>query len=103
MSWDKEYIAELKAETYSAPMIEDNKTQNYRIKILHKGEQLFYYDKVLDRAIIIEIQIRDGSIFEKSIETWDDNENILKNDKIIIIDRVKEYFIKYQKMEAVVR
>ena len=39
------YILELKNDNSKAPMIEDN-IEGYRIKILNRGEELFYFDKI---------------------------------------------------------
>ncbi|MDO6519019.1 hypothetical protein [Zobellia uliginosa] len=103
MGWDKEYILELKSDRSLAPMIEENISEKYRIKILHRGEQLFYHDKNQNRAIIIEIQVRNGSIFESSIKTWEDNTEITKQEKELILLRLKKYFKNFQQIEAAVR
>ena len=103
MNWDKSYISELKADGSSGPMIEINQIENYKIKILHRGEQLFYYDMLNDRALIVEIQIRNGSVFEKSIAKWDSGAKVDTDEKANIISRILNYFKVFQKMEAVVR
>ncbi|MGX1927887.1 hypothetical protein [Flagellimonas sp. 2504JD4-2] len=102
MAWDKNYIQELKLDDYTAPMIED--VEEYKIRILHRGEQLFYWDKKKNRAFISEIQIRNGSIYSNSIKKWDDTgEKITSGQKAIIIERLKSYFINYQKLEPIIR
>lgn len=103
MSWDKSYILELKADKSIGPMIENNLDQNYRIKILHRGEQLFYHDLLTDRALIVEIQVRNGSIFRKSIVKWDTGRSVENYEKEVILNRLLSYFINYQLMQATVR
>lgn len=103
MSKQNSYIEELKKVDTSAPMIEHNKEFNYVIRILHKGEELFYFDKAKDKALIIDIQVRNGSIFSKSISKWSDGEEILEIDKDIIIERLINYFQEFQKIKAFVR
>lgn len=100
---NKQYINELKADTTSALMIEENKAEQYRIKILHRGEQLFYYDKKINKALIIEIQVRNGSIFKTSINKWDDGVTINEAEKTTITDRLINYFKTFQKIDATIR
>ena len=52
MSWDKDYIQELKLDNGKSSMIED--VEKYKIRILHRGEQFFYWGKK-DRAFFAEI------------------------------------------------
>ncbi|RWX00585.1 hypothetical protein [Flavobacterium cerinum] len=100
---NKEYIDELKGEVTSAPMIEDNLKERYRIKILGRGEELFYFDKKKNIAVIVEIQVRNGSVFKTSIQRWDDGTRIDDSEKEIILKRIVKYFQCFQKIEAVVR
>ena len=101
MNLNEEYLKELKEETTEAPMIENN--PQYRIKVLHRGEQLFYKDNLTNKALIIEIQVRNGSIFEDSISKWDTREKITDSEKKVILDRVVGYFENYQMLKATVR
>ena len=96
-------IEELKRDNTIAPMIEENRIELYRIKILNRGEHLFYFDKKKNKALIVEIQIRNGSIFDKSIKKWDDNESIKNTEKKIILDRIVNYFQVFQKKKAFIR
>lgn len=101
MGWDKNYIQELKFDNRKAPMIED--VDEYKIRVLHRGEQLFYWEKKENRAFICEIQIRNGTIYSNSIKRWEDiNKNITPEEKAIIIQRIQSYFIRYQKVEPVI-
>jgi len=102
MGWDKDYINELKLDSRKAPMIED--VEDYKIRILHRGEDLFYWEKKEDRAFISDIQIRNGSIYSNSIKKWEDTgETITPEEKEIILQRIKSYFIRVQKVEPVIK
>lgn len=100
---NSEYIEDLKSEVTSAPMIEDNLVALYRIKILHKGEELFYFDKKLGKALIVEVQVRNRSVFKKSINKWDDESIIGEDEKDLIMSRISRYFRAFQMIDAVIR
>ena len=97
------YIKELKNDAATGLMIEYNYADNYKIRIIYKGEGIVYHDIQLDRATIIDIQIRNGSIFESSIVKWDNDDPISEQEKKIIVERLVLYFKKYQKIEPIVR
>ncbi len=103
MSLKSKYIEELKKYDTSARMIEDNKELNYVIRILNRGEELFYFDKNKDKALIIDIQVRNGAIFSKSISKWSDGEEISEEIKNNIVKRLINYFLIYQKIKAFVK
>ena len=103
MSLDREYIQKLKLDNSTALMIEENTIGKYRIKILHRGEHLFYYDKEMNRALIVPIEVRSlmsQSIFKNSLNVWDTGLKITEDEKRVITNRVDQYFKNYQKVQA---
>ncbi|GAA0537992.1 hypothetical protein [Chitinophaga japonensis] len=92
-----EFIQELKNDRTVAPMIEDNKTAGYKIRIIQRGEHLFYQQG--DRAFICDIQIRDNILFTDSIKKRDDGTTITDEEKAIIFERIESYFKNYQKID----
>ncbi len=103
MSWDKSYLLELKSDKSTGAMIENNTDNKYKIKVLHRGEQLFYYDIFNDRAVIVEIQIRNGSIFKNSLTQWDSGQIITDEEKENVLNRIVSYFKNYQLLDAYIR
>jgi hypothetical protein len=91
---EKEYIRELKNDESTGAMIEHNLTDAYKIRVIEKGEHLFYQQG--DKALICEIQIRNGSIFSSTIRTWDNDSVVNIEEKLIIIERIKQYFIRVE-------
>lgn len=98
---EKEYIKELKLDESTGVMIEDNFVEGYRIRLIERGERLFYQQG--ENALICDIQIRNGSIFRSSIKKWDDDSIITEEEKLIILERIKSYFINYQQIAPVIR
>ncbi|HVI48245.1 MAG TPA: hypothetical protein VM802_25480 [Chitinophaga sp.] len=97
---EKEYIKELKEDKATGAMIEDNKTGGYKIRVIERGERLFYQQG--NRGLLCEIQIRNGAIFSESIKEWDNNEKVTQEEKNLILDRLKSYFINFQGQTPIV-
>lgn len=93
---EKEYIRELKIDKSTGKIIENNLFEGYKIRIIERGERLFYQQK--EKALICEIQIRNGSIFSSSIKKWDDDSIVTEEEKRTILERIKSYFINYQQI-----
>lgn len=98
---DKANIEELKNDPAVGPMIQDNDL--YKIRIVNRGEGLFYYDYKKNKATIVEIQVRNGSIFKESVTLWGDGEQINKDDERMILERLLIYFKNYQGIEGNIR
>jgi hypothetical protein len=94
-------IKKLKREDYDAPRVENNPV--FRIKIIGRGEQLFYHDKELGLALMIDISLMDDCVFASSIERWDNKAEVSDEEKAIVVKRVKQYFLDHQGTEVNVR
>jgi len=95
-----DYIQELKNDQAVGPIVEYNIVSNYKVRIVNRGERLFYQEIDSDRAIIIDIQVRNDTIFENSLIRWDNGKNIAADEKEIIIKRVISYFSRFQKTDV---
>jgi len=98
---EKEFIKELKEDKTIAPMIENNMIDGYRIRIVYRGEGLFYHDIVNKKAFICNIQIRTGVIFTETINRWDDRTEIINKEQII--RRIQNYFLLFQKIQPILK
>ncbi len=87
-------ITELKRLNRSAPGIEDNPI-GYKIQVINRGDELFYWETKTDRAIIIQIAILKSFIFSDSITRWDNGKKVSEEEKKIILQRLINYFEKY--------
>ena len=96
---EKEFIKELKEDKTIAPMIENNMIDGYKIRIVYRGEGLFYHDTVNKKAFICNIQITTGVIFIKTINRWDDRTEIINKEQII--RRIQNYFLLFQKIQPI--
>jgi len=95
------YINELKEDKTIAPMIENNIIDGYKIRIVYRGEGLFYHDIVCNKAFICNIQIRTGVIFTKTINRWDDRTEITNKEQVI--RRIQNYFFLFQKIKPILK
>ncbi len=98
-----DYVKELKSDKKEAPMIEINLQSGYKIRVVYRGEGLFYHDFETDKALVFDIQIRNGSIFESTIKKWDDSSKISQKERDIILERTKLYFHNFQKIDSITR
>ena len=67
----------------------NNKTCN--LKILNRGEQLFYQED--ERAFICEISVMDDVVFSGSIKKWDSGEKITVQEKEQIKQSIEKFFM----------
>lgn len=95
-----DYIQELKNDQAVGPMVEFNIVFNYKVRVVERGEGLFYHEIDSDRAIIIGIQVRNDTIFKNSLIRWDNGKNITADEKEIIIKRITSYFNRFQKRDV---
>lgn len=93
-----EHIQELKETTVATPRVEVNQEEDYKVRIINRGEQLFYQQE--NRALICEIQPTESIVYTDSIKRWDDGKPVTDEEKRRIITRLDSYFKKYQEAEA---
>ncbi|WP_129714818.1 hypothetical protein [Pedobacter sp. SYP-B3415] len=98
---DVNYIRELRENPPSGPMVQ--RTDDLHISVVYHGEGLFYLELKNSRALIIEIQLRNGSIFEKSISRWDNGQPVDPYEKTLILEHVRRYLEMHQGIEAFIR
>ncbi|MBN1984451.1 MAG: hypothetical protein JW795_23195 [Chitinivibrionales bacterium] len=96
----KAELERLKADRGTGPYVEENVQEGYRIKIIYRGEHLFYQQG--ERALICAIDPIDNIIYKKSLKHWDNGKKISDEEKKIICDRIIRYFKVYQKEDAIV-
>lgn len=92
-----DYIEDLKRDLSEGLMIENNTILGYKIRIVYRGEGLFYHNLITDRAFICDIQIRDSVIFTKTITKWDDKTKITSKEEIL--KHIEDYFVNYQNVK----
>jgi hypothetical protein len=78
-----------KTEPFVGLRVRVSDSEEYKFKILGRGEMAFYQQN--DRALFLEIDPR-GGIFEKSIRRWDDGKKVTPEEKKVIIERVTAFF-----------
>jgi hypothetical protein len=95
-------LQKLKKGEFSAPYVEDN-PEGYRIKIIGRGEQLFYQqdDKALFVEIVTDSKNNCENIFAASIKKWDNGKKVTEDEKRLILTRLKNYFVNIQKMKSI--
>ena len=91
---ERKYINDLKSENATGPRVEINKEQGYKIRIINRGECLFYQEG--DRAVICDLDIKGYTIPVKSIKKWDDGKKITEEERDRIKERIRLYFLKFQ-------
>jgi hypothetical protein len=87
-------IQELKNSTDVGLSFERNVEYNYKVRIINRGEHLFYQQE--DRAFICEINPHESIIFKYSIKKWDNGVKITDDEKEVIFDRLILYFKNFQ-------
>ena len=91
---ERQYINDLKSENATGPRVEINKEHGYKIRILHRGDRLFYQEG--DRAMICDLDIDGCAIPVKSIKKRDDGTKITEEERDRIKERIRLYFLKFQ-------
>ncbi len=85
-----EHIQELKENNETSFLIEDTENSKVYLKILNRGEHLFYQEN--DRAFICEISVLYDIVFTNSIKKWDTGDKITPKEKEKIINNIKNFF-----------
>lgn len=97
----RDFIRKLKEDRSTGPYVEVNPL-GYRIKIILRGEHLFYEEG--DRALVIGLSpsYRTGHVYihADTIDMWDDGVPVAMEEKPRIVERVISYFRHHQDIEV---
>lgn len=85
-----EHIQELKANNGTAFLVEDTENSKVYMKILNRGEHMFYQEN--DRAFICEISVLHDIVFTESIKKWDTGDKITLQEKGNVKNNIKKFF-----------
>ncbi len=69
----------------------NNNNKTCYLKILNRGEQLFYQED--ERAFICEISVMDEVVFSGSIKKWDSGAKITAQEKEQIKQSIEKFFM----------
>ena len=89
----KEYMVKLKAEIHNGPRAENNTEQQYKIRIIERGERLFY--QCHDKALICEFDPYSTTVFLSSIRKWDDGKKMNPEERELYLERLKLHFLRF--------
>lgn len=96
---DLRYIAELKSRIDDAHELKDSLGESYFVKIVYRGEGLFYCQD--NRAFICDLSIDGGGfIGKKSIKKWDNRKKISDEEKEAIYLNIARFFRETDKTEV---
>jgi hypothetical protein len=93
VSW-KDEIKNLKADNSTGKYIETNSRENYKIRVVRRGEGIFYQDG--DRALICPTDPFLPIISVSKASRWDDGERPTEEEISKMKERIIKYFQKYQ-------
>ena len=83
------FIAELRTNKSIAQRV-DSEGNIYRIRVLSKGENLFFQEN--DRCLLCLIDAQNGIIYSKSIKKWEPNERMSPNERKRVTSLVEKYY-----------
>lgn len=85
-----EYLKDIKADAKINEKVD--KTGTFKIKILNRGEQLYYQSE--DKALIFEIGLLPKIVlFTKTIKKWDNGKKVTDEERSILYERITQYFL----------
>lgn len=84
-----EYITSLKDDPYSGARVRVGASEEYRIRIVSRGEQAFYQQN--ERALLVDIDPAHHAISRRSIRRWDDGILVGEREKDVIVQRLVAY------------
>lgn len=84
-----EYIEQLKSDP-SVNRIKDIEGNEYGIRVLGRGENLFFQEN--DKALICQINAGYGIIFIKSIKNWEGEKKMSESEKNRVVNLIKKYY-----------
>jgi hypothetical protein len=89
---ENEYIESLKRDPYCGLHVRVSEAEEYRIRIVSRGEQAFYQQN--DRALLVEISPVRNAVSRASIRRWDDGNPVAQSEKDIIVERLVGYLTR---------
>lgn len=84
------HLQELKENNRTAFLVEDTENSKVYMKILNRGEQMFYQEN--DKAFICEISVLHDVVFTESIKKWDTGEKIKPQEKEKVKNNIQKFF-----------
>lgn len=95
-----DYIEQLKGNSTVNRLI-DNQGNSYWIKVLGRGENLFFQEN--EKALICEIDAVNGTIYSKSIKNWEGEKKMstVEQDRIILL--IAKYYKEIYNQNVVIR
>lgn len=94
------YVKEIKSTLTGAHEIKENNGVIYKIKILGRGEELFFQQG--DNALICDISARSAVIDPNSITRWDNGNKIADEERKLIVEKIISLYKKVYQDELVV-
>lgn len=91
--WRQE-LEDLKDESTRGPRVENNEVEDYRIRIVRRGEGIFYQEGT--RALICVTDPFEPIVVLASISKWDDGAVVTNEERETIMVRLKNYFKTHQ-------
>ncbi|CAA0157013.1 hypothetical protein ACE1MK_13270 [Tenacibaculum maritimum] len=84
-----DYIEQLKKDDSIEKRI-DSEGNIYRIRVLGRGENLFFQEN--EKCLLCEIDARNAIIFIKSIKKWETKTKMSSEEKKRVINLVEKYY-----------
>ncbi len=94
------YVKEIKSTITGAYEIDGKDGHKYKLKILGRGEELFFQKD--DNALICEISARHVAIEPKGIRRWDNGYKISDEERTLILETIIDLYKKAYKDDLVV-
>lgn len=89
------YVLEIKSTITGAHEYTDEAHVQYKIKILERGELLFFQQG--DHALICAISARFSAIDPQSVKRWDDGRKISDEERATILQKIVDLYQKAYK------
>lgn len=89
------YVKEIKSTITGAHEFTDEDATTYKVKILGRGEELFFQKG--DNALICDISARFALIDPKSIKSWDNKHKISDDERTTLLTKIIELYKKAYK------
>lgn len=84
------YVKEIKSTITGAHEFTDEDAIPYKLKILGRGEELFFQKG--DDALICDISARFALIDPKSIKSWDNKHQISDDERTALLVKIIEFY-----------
>jgi len=94
------YVKEIKSSIIGAHEVEEQDGMTYKIKILGRGEELFFQKG--NDALVCDISARHAVIDPKTIRRWDNGKKISDEERALILEKIIELYKKAYKDDLAV-